>query len=110
MRVAFLVVLFVERADLALRSPKITFGNLLLPGIIILVMFTFRTALAGVLVAALTAALIFSSGKQLKAWKKVLYCTLFAGWMFLTVGTEIVQEAQGLWDHPSENQTIGYET
>ena len=107
---AFLVVLFVERADLALRSPKITFGNLLLPGIIILVMFTFRTALAGVLVAALTAALIFSSGKQLKAWKKVLYCTLFAGWMFLTVGTEIVQEAQGLWDHRSENQTIGYES
>lgn len=106
---AFLVVLFVERADFALRSSKITFGNLLLPGIIILVMFTFRTALAGVLVAALTAALIFSSGKQLKAWKKVLYCTLFAGWMFLTVGTEIVQETQGLWDHRSENQAIGYE-
>ena len=106
---AFLVILFVERADFALRSPKITIGNLLLPGVIILVMFTFRTALAGVLVAALTAALIFSSGKQLKTWKKVLFCSLFAGWMFLTVGAEVVEETRMLWEGRGESQTAGYE-
>jgi hypothetical protein len=61
----FLTILFVERADLALRSKKITISGLALPGVIVLVMFTFRTALGAVLVAALTAAIIFSSGRQL---------------------------------------------
>ena len=106
---AFMTILFVERADFALHSSKISIGKLLLPLVIILVMFTFRTALAGVLVAALVAALIFSSGKQLKAWKKVLYCTLFAVWMFLTVGAEVVEETRMLWEQRSESQTAGYE-
>ena len=62
---AFMVILFVERADLALRDKKITFRNILLPGLIILAMFTFRTALAAVLAASLVAALILSSGTLL---------------------------------------------
>ena len=52
---AFLTILFVERADYALHAAKITLGNIILPGIIVLIMFTFRTALAAVLIAALTA-------------------------------------------------------
>lgn len=106
---AFMTILFVERADLVLHSNKISIGKLLLPGVVILVMFTFRTALAGVLVAALVAALIFSSGKQLQSWKKVLYCSLFAGWMFLTVGAEVVDETRMLWEGRGESQTSGYE-
>ena len=104
----FMVVLFVERVDLALRAQKISVKELILPLVIVLVMFTFRTALAGVLVAALVAALIFSSGKQLQVWKKILYSSIFAIWMFLTVGTEIVQETQQLWEGRTENQALGY--
>lgn len=106
---AFLVVLFTERADAALHSPRITFGNIILPSITILVMFTFRTALAAVLMAALGGALILSSGKQLQTWKKVLYTSVFAIWMLLTLGTEMIQEAQQLWAGRTENQSIGYE-
>ena len=105
---AFMVILFMERVDLALRYPKISLVNFLLPGVIILVMFTFRTALAGVLVAALVAALIMSSGKQLQTWKKVLYSALFAVWMFFTVGAEIVEETQQIWEGRTENQALGY--
>ena len=106
---SFLVILFTERADAALHSPKITIGNIILPGIVILVMFAFRTALAAVLMAALVGALILSSGKQLQAWKKVLYSAVFTIWMTLTVGTEMIQEAQELWEARTENQTTGYE-
>lgn len=105
----FMTILFVERADYALRSPKITFGNIILPGTVILIMFTFRTALAAVLLAAMTAALILSSGKQLQAWKKVVYTSLFVIWMFLTVGAEMIQETQALWAARTENQSVGYE-
>lgn len=105
----FLVILFVERADLALNSKKITFTGLLLPGVAVLTVFTFRTALGAVLVAALAAALILSSGRQLELWKKILLSAVFAIWMFLTVGVEIIQETQELWEGRSENQSVGYE-
>ena len=105
----FLTILFVERADLALRSKKITISGLALPGVIVLVMFTFRTALGAVLVAALTAALIISSGRQLELWKKILFSSLFAVWMLITVGVEIIEETQALWEGRAENQSVGYE-
>lgn len=106
---AFMTILFVERADMALRAPKITFQNILLPGLIILAMFAFRTALAAVLAAALVGALILSSGKQLQTWKKILYSAVFAIWMLLTVGTEMIEETRQLWEGRENNQTTGYE-
>lgn len=106
---AFLTILFVERADLALHSKKITISGLALPALIVLVMFTFRTALGAVLVAALTAALILSSGRQLELWKKIFFSAIFAVWMFLTVGVEILEETQALWEGRTENQSAGYE-
>jgi hypothetical protein len=106
---AFMTILFVERSDYALHSKEITIKSLLLPGIIAVAMFTFRTALAAVLIAALVAALVFSSGKQLELWKKVLYTSAFAIWMFLTVGVEMIQETQQLWAGRTTNQEVGYE-
>ena len=105
----FLVVLFVERADFALRSKHITINGLALPAIIVLVMFTFRTALGAVLVAALVAALILSSGRQLELWKKIMFSMVFAIWMFMTVGVEMLEETQILWEGRAENQSVGYE-
>ena len=105
----FLTILFVERADLVLRSPKIKFAGMIVPVLCILVMFTFRTALAAVMFAALITALVLSSGKQLQGWKKILYGSIFAIWMFMTVGAEMTQEAQELWAGRAENQSVGYE-
>ena len=105
----FLVLLYVERGDLVMRSKKITVKNLLLPGLIALVMFTFRTALAAVLIAAIVVAIVLSSGKQLELWKKVMYGSLFAVWMFMTVGAEIIEETEQLWTGRTGNQAVGYE-
>lgn len=106
---AFLVVLFAERADLVLRSPKIKIVGIIIPALCILLMFTFRTALGAVMFAALAAGLIFSSSKQLQLWKKILYTSIFAVWMFMTVGVEIVQETQQLWEGRTTNQEQGME-
>ena len=107
---AFLVILFVERADAALHAPRITFQNILFPGLVVLAMFTFRTALAAVMIAAFAGALILSSGKQLQTWKKILYTSAFAIWMFLTIGVEMIQETQQLWAGRTENQSVGYQS
>lgn len=106
---AFLVILFAERADSVMHSKKITVVSLLVPGLISLIMFTFRTALAAVLIAALVAAIILSSGKQLELWKKILYSSIFAVWMMMTVGVEMIEETQELWSGRTQNQEIGYE-
>lgn len=105
----FLAILFAERADWVLRSPKIKLTGMILPGLCILLMFTFRTALGAVMFAALAAALIFSTSKQLELWKKILYSSVFAIWMFATIGVEIVQETEQLWEGRTTNQTEGYE-
>ena len=105
----FLTVLFVERADFVLRSPKIKITGIVIPALCILAMFTFRTALAAVMFASLAAGLIFTTSKQLQAWKKILYSAVFAIWMFMTVGVEIVQETQQLWAGRSTNQEVGME-
>lgn len=105
----FLVILFVERSDFVIHSRKILVKDLILPGIVMLAMFTFRTALAAVLVASLAGALILSSGRQLESWKKALYVSFFGVWMLFTVGAEMIEETRELWEGRTENQTAGYE-
>jgi hypothetical protein len=102
-------IFFVERGDFVIHSRKIEIKDLLLPALIVLIVFTFRTALAAVLFAALILAIVLSSGKQLEAWKKVLYGLIFGVWMLLTVGVEIIEETQQLWEGRTDNQRIGYE-
>lgn len=105
----FLTILFAERADLVLRSPKIKVAGVIIPALCILAMSTFRTALAAVMFAALAAGLIFTTSKQLQVWKKILYTSVFAVWMAATVGVEIVQETQQLWEGRATNQAQGME-
>ena len=105
---AFMILLFVERGDLALRSPKLKVQDLILPLAIVGVMLMFRTAVAGVLAAAMVAALIFTSKKQMQLWKKILYTAIFAVWMVATTGVELIQETQALWEGREQNQTAGY--
>lgn len=105
----FMVLLFAERSDQWFRSPKIKLEGAILPVVCILLMFTFRTALAAVMVAAFVAGLILTNAKQLQIWKKVLYSLVFAVWMAATVGVEMIQETQELWSAKAMNQTTGYE-
>lgn len=106
---AFMVILFAERADLAFRSPQIKVKDLLVPLAVVVVMFAFRTALAAVLAATIAVALVFSSKKQLNVGKKILYSAIFAVWMFMTIGVELVQETKIMYESHAENQRAGYE-
>lgn len=105
----FLTVLFVERADYMLRQPKFKIKHWILPVLIAFVMFTFRTALAAVLVLALLCSFIFASGRRLSIWKRIAYTLFFVIIMMLVVRVEIVQEVQGLWADKGDNQTEGLE-
>ena len=105
---SFLVVLFVERADLALHSSKLKIQNLILPLIASAVMLTFRTAMAAVMVASLAVAFVLGSQKQLQLWQKIVLTAVFVVWMFMTVGVELFQESAQLWASRSATQESGY--
>ena len=106
---SFLVVLFVERADLALHSPKLKIQNLIIPLMASAAMLTFRTALAAVMVASLALAFIIGSQKQLQVWQKIVLGIVFAIWMFMTVGVELLEESAQLWASRTSNQETGYQ-
>lgn len=107
---AFLAILFVERGDLALRSPKLKLQDFILPLAIVAVILTFRTAMAAVLAAAMVGAIILTSGKQLQLWKKIFFTSVFAVWMLATVGVELVQETWSMVESREQNQSIGYQS
>lgn len=106
---AFVTLLFVERSDNVVHASKVKIFDMLIPLLCIFVAFTFRTALALVLALSLAIGLVFTSGRQLSALKKVMYGVAFSVWMLTSVGVEIVQETQQVWEQRSENQVIGYE-
>ena len=106
---SFLVILFVERADSALHSPKLKIQNLILPLMASAAMLTFRTAMAAVMVASLGLAFILGSQKQLQAWQKTVLAIVFAVWLILTVGVELFQESAQLWASRTANQEAGYQ-
>lgn len=93
----FLTVLFVERTDYLLSLPKIKIKQLMLPILIPLILFSFRTALGAVLVLALISAFVFGSGRQLAKWKRIAYSLFFVVIISLVVSVENVQEVQEIW-------------
>jgi len=105
----FLLMLFVERSDLVFHYPRVKFKDLILPGLVVIIIFMFRTALAAVMLGGMMAAVVFSSGKQLLWWKKVIYGVIFGVCMLFAVGTELMDEAQQLWLGRGENQEVGYQ-
>ena len=106
---SFLVILFVERADLALHSSKLKIQNLIIPLMASAAMLTFRTSMAAVMVASLALAFIIGSQKQLQVWQKIVLGAVFAVWMLMTVGVELLEESAQLWADRASNQETGYQ-
>lgn len=105
----FLFILFLERSDLVFHFPRVKIKDLLLPLLVIVIMFTFRTALAAVMFASLIAVVVFSSGKQMVWWKKVLFSIVFGAGMLFAVGSEMVEETQQLWEGRTDSTEVGYQ-
>lgn len=99
----FLMVAFLERTDYLLRSRKYTVWTIVLPAVLLLSLFTFRTVLGIAGVFAFVSGLVFSSTSVMGRKKRIM---LFA-WMVvaaaaLTGGT-LRNEVEGLWEDRGKN-------
>lgn len=100
----FLVVLFLERADHLIRSKDINLWTVLVPSLLALSMFFFRTVLGAAAAFSLATAVLFS---QAPSMKKGLRRASLVGWGILCVlvagGGTIMTELESYWEDRDEN-------
>lgn len=99
----FLIVLFVERADYAIRSKQLKWKSLITALLVACILFMFRTALAAVAMIALAVTLSLSSSKVLSLSKKIAIGTFVVLAMFATVGNQIMRETEDLLNRKMDN-------
>ena len=100
----FLIVLFAERADYAMRAKQLDWKALIIAIVAACILFLFRTALAAVAMIALATTLMLSSRKVLSLSKKIAIGTFVFLAMFATVGNQLMQEAEELLAQSGGNQ------
>ena len=96
----FLAMLFVERADALLRQPKMPWRSLALLMVIPAFMFMIRTALAATLVMGLALALLLTSGRVVKGWRRMMLIMVVAAGGLVIVASEsnILADVQQMWE------------
>ena len=99
-----LAVAFLERTDYLLRSRKPNVINIVLPVLLALSLFTFRTVMGATALFAAATALVFSTAKVVGTWRRVMLIAwgLLAVWM--VAGGSIQTEVEDVWESRMENQ------
>ena len=105
----FLIVLFAERADYAMRAKQLDWKALIIAIVAACILFLFRTALAAVAMIALATTLMLSSRKVLSLSKKIAIGTFVVLAMFATVGNQLMTEAEELLAQSGDNQSKSME-
>lgn len=105
----FLIVLFAERADYAMRAKQLDWKALITALLVACLLFMFRTALAAVAMIALATTLMLSSKKVLSLSKKIAIGVFVVLTMFATVGNQLMAEAEELLAQSGDNQSKSME-
>lgn len=99
----FMMVAYLERADYLIRSRKYNVLNIIVPLVLAIILFTFRTVLGAAAVFAFVTALVFTSTQVIGRSKRIMLISwgLLAA-LTLTGGT-IVNEVESYWEQRDTN-------
>lgn len=102
----FLAMLFVERADVLLRLPKMPWKSFVLLLLIPLYMFMIRTALAATLVIGLALSLLLASDRVVKGWRRVMLivAVVVFGLVIVLSESNIIGDVQQMWQMGGSQQ------
>lgn len=102
----FLIVAFLERADYALRSRKITFINIALPVILAMSLFLFRTVLGAVAMFSFVTTLVFSPSRVIGKGRKFMIAFWVVLALIILAGGAIMNEVEETWMNRESNQEL----
>lgn len=100
----FMLVAFLERADYLLRSRRYNFWTILVPSLLLLSLFTFRTVLGTAAAFAFITGLVFTRTSVVGSKKKVMIIAWGALAVLTLAGSVVVNEIQGVWEDRGSNQ------
>ena len=103
----FLMIAFVERTDFLFRSRRYSLKDFLLPSLIALSLYTFRTVIGAACIFSFSTAAVLVPKKQISAWSKRL---LIFAWIVTAVGVfyggRLTEEMKEYWELRSTNETV----
>ena len=107
----FLAMLFIERADALLRLPKMPWRSLFLLMLIPTFMFMIRTALAATLVMGFALALLLTSDRVVKGWRRVMLIGAVGvfGLVLVVSESNIIGDVQQMWQTGGSQQRTNME-
>lgn len=101
----FFLVAFLERSDYLLRSKKYNIITIIVPVLLGVILFTFRTVLGAAAIFSIATALVFTNTSIVGRSKRIM----LIAWGVLAVATLaggiISTEVQSTWDDRESNQT-----
>ena len=100
----FLEVAFLERADYMFRCQKANLWNILVPSLLALSMFFFRTVLGTVAVFSFaTAVLLMNTPSMKRGWRRLALIVWGLLCLLVLSGGTIMTEVEGYWERKEEN-------
>jgi hypothetical protein len=102
----FLTVAFLERVDFVLRSEKVRFGSVVVPLLLGISLFFFRTALGAVAALSFLTALLFSSSNvttKARKWRMAIWAIVA---VVVLGGSSVVNEVEELIQNRGTNQEL----
>ena len=105
----FLTVAFLERADYLLRSKNFSLKNIIVPFLIVLIMFSFRTVLGVTALFSLLTALLFSTKKILGFGQRFIIGFWVAIAVVYFLGGRIASEVEQVVAERNTNQRASME-
>ena len=105
----FLSVAFIERADYLIRLKNFNFRNIILPIVIALILFTFRTVLGATALFALLTSLLFSSKRILGFGQRFIIGLWVVVAIIYFMGGRVATEVEQVWADRMTNQSQSME-
>ena len=100
----FLEIVFLERLDYAIRSRKMTVINIIVPSLVALSLFFFRTVLGAAAIFAFATAILVSSVPTMKKnGRRIVLIAWGLLALFLVGGSTITTEIEGYWEQRDSN-------
>lgn len=106
----FLLMAFLERADYLLRSKKYNVFTIIIPVLLGVSLFSFRTVLGGAAVFSFVTALVFTNTSVVGRWKRIMLISWGVLAVVTLTGGVINTEVQATWDERETNQAAKRET